>query len=442
MDVGIIGAGPTGLFLGVALARRGHRVTAVDRDPGPAVDGTWPRRGVMQFHHAHGFRPPVTAALLAEVPEAYAAWLGLGAEPVTLPSDSTEPVLIGTKSRRVTFERALRSVAVREPGLDVRRGHVDGVATTDGRATGLVVDGATLPCDLVLDASGRSGRVTRDLRETPTTGGSCGIAYVDRQYQLLPGAEPGPLLNPIVWAADPDGYQVLLFTHEHGIFSVLLIRPTHTRELVGLAHDRAFDAAAAAIPGLAAWTDPGRSRPITSVLPGGNLVNWYRSQRGPHGRLALPGLVFVGDSVCTTTPIFGRGITTSLMQARALLALVDDGVEDPVELGEQFDAWCETSMRPWVEDHVAMDRSTRDRWSGRDVDLGGRLSSDVLLAAVDGPLRDLRATALPYLSMAEGPASLDPLQEPVRRLLATGWRPPVDEGPSRAELAAIVASAA
>jgi len=33
MRVAIIGAGPAGLFLGSALARRGHQVTAVDRSP-------------------------------------------------------------------------------------------------------------------------------------------------------------------------------------------------------------------------------------------------------------------------------------------------------------------------------------------------------------------------------------------------------------------------
>ena len=35
MDVIVIGAGPTGLTSGAALARRGHRVVAIDRDPGP-----------------------------------------------------------------------------------------------------------------------------------------------------------------------------------------------------------------------------------------------------------------------------------------------------------------------------------------------------------------------------------------------------------------------
>ena len=60
MRVAIIGAGQAGLFLGAALAQRGHQVTAVERDPGPSADGTWPRKGVMQFHHAHGFRLQVT----------------------------------------------------------------------------------------------------------------------------------------------------------------------------------------------------------------------------------------------------------------------------------------------------------------------------------------------------------------------------------------------
>ena len=68
MRTAIVGAGPTGLFLGTALARRGHEVTVVDRDPGPRSDGSWPRRGVMQFHHAHGFRGQVVDALDAGDP--------------------------------------------------------------------------------------------------------------------------------------------------------------------------------------------------------------------------------------------------------------------------------------------------------------------------------------------------------------------------------------
>ena len=85
MRVSIVGAGPTGLTLGATLARRGHQVVAVDRDPGPAGDGSWRRRGVMQFEHPHGFRPQVRDLLLAEWPEAWQAWLHLGAVRSTCP---------------------------------------------------------------------------------------------------------------------------------------------------------------------------------------------------------------------------------------------------------------------------------------------------------------------------------------------------------------------
>ena len=85
MQIAIIGAGPAGLFLGSALARRGHQVTAVDRDPGPADDATWPRRGVMQFHHAHAFRQSVVEALGREVPETVDLWRAAGAEAIEFP---------------------------------------------------------------------------------------------------------------------------------------------------------------------------------------------------------------------------------------------------------------------------------------------------------------------------------------------------------------------
>src|SRR5580658_6663998 len=82
MRVAIIGAGPAGLFTGAGLARRGHEVVAVERDPGPAADGSWPRRGVMQFHHAHAFRNQVADALRQELPDALRRWVAAGAEPV------------------------------------------------------------------------------------------------------------------------------------------------------------------------------------------------------------------------------------------------------------------------------------------------------------------------------------------------------------------------
>ena len=93
----------------------------------------------------------------------------------------------GLHCRRVTFERVLRSAARAEPGVRLRTGHVDEVSCERGRAAGVKVGGRQVDADLVIDAGGRAGRLTRALRG-PAEGGDCGIAYVSRQYKMLPGA--------------------------------------------------------------------------------------------------------------------------------------------------------------------------------------------------------------------------------------------------------------
>ena len=440
MRVAIIGAGPAGLFLGSALARRGHAVTAIDRDPGPVGDGRWERRGVMQFHHAHAFRQTVADALAREVPDGLERWLRLGAEPIVGGMPGAPEAPMGHRSMRETFERALHQAARETPGLELRTGHVDAVVERGGRAAGVVVDGTTYDADLVVDASGRNGRVTRQLGERAGIGGPCGQAYVDRVYRLRPGAEPGPMSNPIAWQADCDGYLCLLFRHEQGLFSVVIVRATDDPALRGLRHEAAFTAAARAIPGLDVWTDPERAEPVTDVLPGGPLLNVYRGQCTEDGDLVLPGLVFVGDSVATTTPAFGRGVTTTLWQCEALLSLLDHDTDDLVGLGCALDAWGTDLMRPWVEDHIHIDGDLVTRWSGRDVDLDAPLPSDLIIHAAQ-VRPEIMASAGGYLSMAALPVTLREAEPIAREVYAGGWRRGYDPGPSRDELAEIVTEA-
>ena len=439
MRVAIIGAGPAGLFTGSALAARGHDVVAVDRDTVPPPEGRWPRPGVMQFHHAHGFRSQVGRALEREWPAALAAWLELGAEPIIFDVPGMGAVAAGHRSRRDTFERALRTVAGTVPGLTIRQGHVDGVVSSEGRVRGIVVDGSAVEADLVVDASGRSGRSVDALRAPLSVGGPCGMAYVDRQYRLHDGAEPGPMAGPLAWVADFDGYQSLVFLHERGYFSVLLVRPTADSALKVLRHRAAFEAACRAIPGLAAWTDPERATPVTDVLPGGPLRDAYRGQRSRDGRPCTPGLVSIGDAVATTTTIFGRGITTTFLQVLRLLALLDTE-PDPGLVGESFDAWCDERMLPWVADHVAMDQDMVRRWEGGDVDVTRRLPSDLILAAGAADPAIEQGTG-GYVSMLELPSSLDPVEPLARAVYESGWRPPFTPGPTRGELRDIVAAA-
>ena len=98
-------------------------------------------------------------------------------------------------------------------------------------------------------------------------------------------------------------------------------------------------------------------------MVGGGLLNLYRRQLG------RPGLVAVGDAVATTAPTAGRGVAMASMQIGALLELLDRGA-DPARIAGPFGTWCDTWIRPWVEDHLAFDAEAVQRWQGHDLDLG------------------------------------------------------------------------
>ena len=432
MQVLVVGSGPAGLILGAALGGRGHHVISVDRDPGPSPDG-WRRRGVMQFAHAHNFRPQVGKLLAQEWPVAYDAWMRLGATPIEAGPMANDPTMRGVLSRRETLERALREAAGQQAGLELRTGHVDGLVVEGGRVRGALVNGTTVDADLVVDASGRSGRVgsrARGERVAEHLGGDCGLAYVDRTYRLHERAAPGPMNTPLGFIGEFRGYQCLLFLHERGHFSVVVVRPTADPELKLLHSQVAFEAACAAIPVLAEWTDPARAVPTSDVLVGGALRNVYRNQT------LVPGLVTVGDAVATTTPTRGRGVAMACMQIEALLRLLDDGT-DPIAVAGAFDTWCEENIKPWVADHIAIDGGMERRWKGEEIDLSTSLTSDLIADAVQAEPR-IAPYAAGYFMMTGLPATLQPAEPLARAVYERGWRPPLAEGPSRDELVEVI----
>ena len=438
MKVAIAGAGPTGLYAATALARRGHEVTVVDRDPGPAPGGDWQRKGVMQFHHPHGLRRQILTALEAELPEVRDALLAAGAELSIMPAEGRRPeMVVGMACRREVFELVLRRAAVAEPGVTLRCGHVEDVLRSQGRAAGLRVDGAELAADLVLDASGRAGRIGDDLR-APGTGGDCGLSYVSRQYELLPGAAPGPVNAPVGLISRMPGYFFAVFLQDNRTLSTTFARLSTDRELAGLRVTEAFEAAARAVPGFAEWTDPARTRPITAVLPGGHLRNAYRGQLDEDGRVALPGLIHLGDAVCTTNPVAGRGITTSLLQAQHLVSLIGGpGGADLESVTLEFDRWCTEQIKPWFDDHLIWDAEQVRQWAGAEIDLSRPLASGYIVEAAGADPSLMRHVG-PYLSMEALPATLAAAEPRAREIYADGWRAPLPTGPSRDDLVSLI----
>ena len=423
----VIGSGPSGMAAALLLVRKGHRVTLVDRDSGPRADQEWDRIGVMQFHLPHSLRGPGRLLLQERLPDMYDALLAAGAEVRAAPG--MPEAMAGLAARRSVFERAMWEHTTREPGVRRMTGHVDEVVVVGRQARGVVVDGQFVPADLVVDASGRAGRLGaehRPLRE----GGATGFAYAARQYQLLPGATPGPVNGGPGLIVEHDRYAELVFAHDRGTFSVLIVRAADDPTLADLRHEAAFEAALSLLPASSAWTDPARSYPLSGVRAGAGLTNHYQGQATGISRLLA-----IGDAVCTTNPAGARGLTMGLRSAVAMVDIVT--TQEPDQWATSLDDWSTTHLRPWFEEQVIADAWQRESWAGRTTDPACPVPWNlVAAAATEHP--EWMPVLGPFLGMMTGPESLDPLREQVRQMVRDGWQPAPPEGPAHDVMVAAV----
>jgi 2-polyprenyl-6-methoxyphenol hydroxylase-like FAD-dependent oxidoreductase len=424
MRVIVIGSGPSGMTAAILLARQSHEVVLVDRDPGP-VDGLpWKRVGVMQFRLPHAFRAQCKALLTTRLPEVYDALLEAGVE------DHGDLM----HARRATFERTMWTQTSREPGVRRVTGHVERINIVDGVAIGVIVDGRHVDGDLVVDASGRSGRPSAPHRPSGTVK-DAGVAYAARQYELLPGAEPGPINGGPGIVRELHGFVAMLFQQDAGTFTVLFVRSKEDDDLACLRDPAAFAAAARMLPDIATWTDPARSRPIDRVRAGTGIFNQYRGQS-----TTVRNLLAIGDSVCTTNPMGARGVALG-MESAAMVADLVAGAR-PETWAAALDAWCEANQKVWHDDHVITDDALLADWRGEDVDPDGPISWMLVAAAARERHPEWMESLGPFFGMLAKPASLDPLRTAVRSMLRSGWRPRPAPGPTRHELAAAACSMA
>jgi flavin-dependent dehydrogenase len=203
--------------MAIALSRRGRDVVVVDRDRGPAPDGTWPRKGVMQFHQAHTMRRQIVDVLREDMPDVLEDLIGAGATIATTADNKPAALLC----RRMLFDRVLRRAADTQ-GISVVTGHVDDVLRERGRTVGVKVAGRSQPADLVIDASGRASRFTGIVRPR-ADGADCGATYVSRQYRLRPDATWGPVNSPIGLSLHLPGYAAIAFLHDNRTFSITVV---------------------------------------------------------------------------------------------------------------------------------------------------------------------------------------------------------------------------
>jgi 2-polyprenyl-6-methoxyphenol hydroxylase-like FAD-dependent oxidoreductase len=466
----VIGAGMSGLCAAMLLARDGHRVTVLERDPAPppAPEDAWQhwdRRGCAQFRLPHYMLPSFRHLLERELPDVAIGLADAGAVRydvmARLPDSMTggrradDDRFVALTARRPVLEAVVARVAAAEPGVRIRRGTVVRELVT-GRSTHAAVphvvgvetgDGKVLRADLVVDAGGRRSPLPTLLAAVGATGAveerePCGFVYYGRHFRS-PGGLPeqrGSLTQHY------DSVSLLTLPADAGTWSVTITASSRDTQLRALRDPERWTAAVRGYPLVAHWVD---AEPITGIAVMAGIEDRMR-RLVVAGRPVVTGLLAVGDAWACTNPSLGRGTAMGLWHAVLLRDLLRTAADaSAAELAVRWADRTEAVLEPWYRATLAADRARlaeveRDRAgaSRPPDDRAGTLAKALAAGARRDPdvLRDL----LEIVSMLALPSEVFGRPGAAERALAAGSGAPQYPlpGPDRRTLLSIVERAA
>jgi 2-polyprenyl-6-methoxyphenol hydroxylase-like FAD-dependent oxidoreductase len=352
-----------GLTTALLLARSGHRVVVLERDPdlapAPELAWDWPRKGVAQFRQPHNLLPRFQRVLDAELPDVTAALLAAGcrsgsslaAMPPGISDRGARPGderFAALNGRRPVVEAVFARAAAREPGVEVRRGvRVTGLLREGRVVSGVATDAGPVLADLVVDAMGRTSRTASWLEQPPLTRAQDrGFVYYTRYFR---GPELPEQKAPALAAF--ACFSLLTLPGDADTWGVTLSGSSADRELRELRSPEVFSRLVGALAPYAHWLD---GEPISDVLPMAGIVDTYR-RFVLDGAPVVNGLVPVGDAWACTNPSAGRGLSLGVLQAARLRDCLAEGLDD---LSLRYDAVTEAELTPFfrAQEEADLDR--------------------------------------------------------------------------------------
>jgi hypothetical protein len=159
-----------------------------------------------------------------------------------------------------------------------------------------------------------------------------------------------------------------VFPADNGTFSITVAVPEVEETLrAAVVRPEVFEAICARLPGVAAWTDPSRARPVSKVYAMGDLQSRWR-EMAPGGEPVVLNAFSVGDSVVRTNPLYGRGCSFAAIEAHALRDVLAE-TADPAARAVAYSARVRTVLQPFYDDMREQDRgAARRALHGLDAD--------------------------------------------------------------------------
>ena len=379
MKAVVVGGGMVGLCASMLLAKDGHEVVVLERDPAPAPEpgeswSSWERRGVNQFRLAHFFLARFRTIIEAELPELASALDAAGATRYNIVANIPDEMKGGSRpgddrfdtitGRRTVMEAVTAKVAEATPGVTVRRGSavqrlLTGPPTTAGvpHIVGVELEGGeSIEGDVVIDAGGRRSPQPRWLTDAGAQPPAeeledCGFVYYGRHFRSEDGSLP-VMLGPL--KQDYGSISVLTLPADNGCWSVTLTASAKDSALRALTDPEKWRSAVRTLPLAAHWID---AEPIDDGVSVMAKIEDRIRDFAPHGEPVATGILAVGDAWSCTNPSLGRGVSIGAMHAvllRDILREHKDG--DPAELAAAWYEATRSEMEPWYRTTLNYDR--------------------------------------------------------------------------------------